>query len=82
MDLGHVTFGTVSDWSEEQEKNLEQGVLQATTETMETDDDDDGKPLSLSRKIKVKIYCYQTRSLPHPFRLHPVRPLMVTPPLC
>ena len=52
MDLGHVTFGTVSDWSEEQEKNLEQGVLQATTETMETDDDDDGKPLSLPHKIK------------------------------
>ena len=37
MDLGHVTFGSVSDWSEEQEQTLEQNV---DTYTLEQDEDD------------------------------------------
>ncbi|CAI8042344.1 Vacuolar protein sorting-associated protein 13D [Geodia barretti] len=41
LDLGHVTFGSVSDWSEEQEKSLEQAVLLDNTPTTETEDDDD-----------------------------------------
>ena len=38
LDLGHLTFGNVSDWSAE-EKEL--GV-EPQTEDMEEDDDDDG----------------------------------------
>ena len=37
VDLGHVTFGSVSDWSEEQEQTLEQNV---DTYTLEQDEDD------------------------------------------
>ena len=44
MDLGHVTFGSVSDWSEEQEKALEQGLLLTPTAAMETEEDE-GKTL-------------------------------------
>ena len=44
MDLGHVTFGSVSDWSEEQEKTLEQGVTLSNT-VIEGEEDDEGKPL-------------------------------------
>ena len=40
LDLGHVTFGSVSDWSEEEEKILEQSVILADTVTMETEDDE------------------------------------------
>ena len=45
MDLGHVTFGSVSDWSEEHEKTLEQSMLLSTV-TMDTnEDEDEGKTL-------------------------------------
>ena len=48
VDLGHVTFGSVSDWSEEQERILEEAMqLLATNNAMETEDDDEGKPLQL-----------------------------------
>lgn len=36
MDLGHVTFGSVSDWSEEEEKVLEAGL--AMNRTAEEDE--------------------------------------------
>ena len=36
-----MTFGSVSDWSEEEEKILEQSVILADTET----EDDEGKTL-------------------------------------
>lgn len=39
MDLGHVTFGSVSDWSEEQEQTLEQDIASSTI-TEEVEDDD------------------------------------------
>ena len=51
LDLGHVTFGSVSDWSEEQEKNLEQAVLLDSTPATETDDDE-GKPCQLHSAIQ------------------------------
>ena len=35
-----MTFGSVSDWSEEEEKILEQSVILADTVTMETEDDE------------------------------------------
>ena len=39
VDLGHVTFGSVSDWSEEQERTLEQGIPLSTPALEEEDDD-------------------------------------------
>ena len=42
VDLGHVTFGSVADWSEEQERTLEQGIP-LSTPTLEEEEDDDGK---------------------------------------
>ena len=45
VDLGHVTFGSVSDWSEEQEKTLEQSVLLSTVATETNEDEDEGKTL-------------------------------------
>ena len=52
LDLGHVTFGSVSDWSEEQEKSLEQAVLLDNTPTTETEDDDG--------KYKIKFATLQS----------------------
>lgn len=39
-----MTFGSVSDWSEEQEKNLEQAVLLDSTPATE-EEDDEGSPV-------------------------------------
>ena len=53
LDLGRVTFGSVSDWSEEQEKNLEQAVLLDNTPTTETEDDDGKYKINFAEKF----YC-------------------------
>ena len=50
-----MTFGSVSDWSEEQEKNLEQAVLLDSTPATETDDDE-GKPCQLHSAIQSCDY--------------------------
>ena len=39
MDLGHVTFGSVSDWSEEQEQTLKHDIASSTI-TEEVEDSD------------------------------------------
>ena len=46
VDLGHVIFGSVSDWSEEQEQTLERNV---DTYSLEQDEDDGECMLSVIR---------------------------------
>ena len=53
LDLGHVTFGSVSDWSEEQEKNLEQAVLLDNTPATEADDDDGTTNSKRNHRLQV-----------------------------
>ena len=74
MDLGHVTFGSVSDWSEEQEQTLKQDIASSTiTEEVEDDDGTCRPYTSTSICSSNDIVYYQMRSLPLPLHPHQVK---------
>ena len=76
-----MTFGSVSDWSEEEERTLEQSVMLDDNVAMETEDDD-GIALLIIQRTEIECFTNQMMNLPRPSHPHRERwsQLMEAPP--